>query len=386
MDATTKGRTRPSMAKVRIEIDLTKPRLNKIWVGLRNAVIPLQGFEQKIEYKGVPKYCNYCRLQGHYMNQCRRMEKDKVEREDFDKNNQEKNKNNRDQEANATKGTNLFKDSNGAKSAEISKTVNVNQVITMLKDNVETGGAKRTMEATTSKGTVVTKNSAKEVVSQSQRGRQVQAQKETRFNNKRGTSAPPKKSFKPTGAIFGVDKPPPTNEMVKSGETEKKKMDDITIESNTTNTANNPQTYDKDLEHQQQLMAKGTQMVATPIKDPNELHIMFIELGNEGDKDTEAQETNEPDKQDPTQNKKPHEDEWAGNTSTEYDDSSDGSSDEEVQNLIDTTIGKDKDTEEQQKVVAKVCKKQGLSPRAVKKKKKVGESSGKPNTQAQKMS
>lgn len=93
MGIATKGWTRPSMAKVRVEIDLTKPRVNHVWVGLRNATNPLEGYEQKVEYEGVPKYCNYCRLQGHYMNQCRRLERDKAKEEEMDKLNQEKGKN-----------------------------------------------------------------------------------------------------------------------------------------------------------------------------------------------------------------------------------------------------------------------------------------------------
>lgn len=75
MDVATKGMTRPSMAKVRVEIDLTKPRLDHIFVGQRNAANPLQGHEQKIEYEGVPKYCTHCRLLGHSINQCRRLGK-----------------------------------------------------------------------------------------------------------------------------------------------------------------------------------------------------------------------------------------------------------------------------------------------------------------------
>lgn len=83
MDIATKGRTRLSMAKVRVEINLSKPRLNHVFAGQRNATNPLQGHEQKIEYEGVPKYCNHCRLQGHYMSQCRRLERVLAENEEI---------------------------------------------------------------------------------------------------------------------------------------------------------------------------------------------------------------------------------------------------------------------------------------------------------------
>lgn len=79
IDVATKRRTRPSMAKLRVEIDLTKPKLSNVFVGQRNSTNPLQGFEQKIEYEGVPKYCSYYRSQGHSANQCRRRERDNEE-------------------------------------------------------------------------------------------------------------------------------------------------------------------------------------------------------------------------------------------------------------------------------------------------------------------
>ncbi|XP_059295368.1 uncharacterized protein LOC132048688 [Lycium ferocissimum] len=64
-DLATENRTRPNMAKVRVEVDLTKPRLNQIWVGQEDEANPLKGFYQKIEYEGVPKYCRHCKILGH---------------------------------------------------------------------------------------------------------------------------------------------------------------------------------------------------------------------------------------------------------------------------------------------------------------------------------
>lgn len=46
MDLATNGRTRPSMAKVRVEIDITKPQPNSVWVGQEDEAFPLKGFTQ----------------------------------------------------------------------------------------------------------------------------------------------------------------------------------------------------------------------------------------------------------------------------------------------------------------------------------------------------
>lgn len=73
----TKGWTRPSMAKVRVEIDLLKLQLDHVWVGLKNDNTALKEFSQKVEYEVVPRYCKHCRLLGHSIAQCRALEKKK---------------------------------------------------------------------------------------------------------------------------------------------------------------------------------------------------------------------------------------------------------------------------------------------------------------------
>lgn len=80
MDIATDYRTRPSMAKVRVEVDLTKPQLKYVWVGQENETNPLKGFMQKLEYEGVPKYCKHCRRLGHSIIQHRVVEKEKEEK------------------------------------------------------------------------------------------------------------------------------------------------------------------------------------------------------------------------------------------------------------------------------------------------------------------
>lgn len=71
LDIATDGRNRPGVAKVRVEVDLTKPQVKSVWVGQEDTVNPLKGFVQKIEYEGVPKYCRHCKLLGHSITQCR---------------------------------------------------------------------------------------------------------------------------------------------------------------------------------------------------------------------------------------------------------------------------------------------------------------------------
>lgn len=51
------GKSRPNMAKVRVEVDLKKPLLKSVWVGLEGLSAGLRGYEQILEYEGVPDYC-----------------------------------------------------------------------------------------------------------------------------------------------------------------------------------------------------------------------------------------------------------------------------------------------------------------------------------------
>ncbi|KAK4723877.1 hypothetical protein R3W88_026656 [Solanum pinnatisectum] len=71
----TNGRTRPSMAKIRVEVDLLKPQPNTVWVGLEDDKCPLRGFNQKLEYENIPKYCKHCRKMGHNVMNCWILEK-----------------------------------------------------------------------------------------------------------------------------------------------------------------------------------------------------------------------------------------------------------------------------------------------------------------------
>ncbi|KAH0697936.1 hypothetical protein KY289_015418 [Solanum tuberosum] len=69
LDSPTSQRNRGSMARVRVQIDLTKARPPHIWMGFKNSD-PNKGRWQKIQYEGIPDYCMYCKHQGHLDNMC----------------------------------------------------------------------------------------------------------------------------------------------------------------------------------------------------------------------------------------------------------------------------------------------------------------------------
>ncbi|KAH0725204.1 hypothetical protein KY284_001069 [Solanum tuberosum] len=75
MDIATNGRTRPSIAKIGVEIDLLKSHLENVWVGLEDEASPLSGYYQKLEYENKPKYCKHCRKLGHNVMNCWVLEK-----------------------------------------------------------------------------------------------------------------------------------------------------------------------------------------------------------------------------------------------------------------------------------------------------------------------
>nr|XP_009770480.1 PREDICTED: uncharacterized protein LOC104221176 [Nicotiana sylvestris] len=78
MDLATRGRTRPSMAKVRVEIDQLKNQPYSVYVGQIYKNAPQKDFVQKLEFEGIPKYCKFCRTLGHNMINCRALERKKV--------------------------------------------------------------------------------------------------------------------------------------------------------------------------------------------------------------------------------------------------------------------------------------------------------------------
>ncbi|XP_019183633.1 PREDICTED: uncharacterized protein LOC109178453 [Ipomoea nil] len=73
VDTPTAKFTRPSVARVKVEIDLLKPPCRKMFIRLGTARPDREavGFWQVIEYERIPPYCLNCRKQGHLANSCR---------------------------------------------------------------------------------------------------------------------------------------------------------------------------------------------------------------------------------------------------------------------------------------------------------------------------
>lgn len=65
-DSATIALKRPSVARLQVELDLMKPRPDKIWIGMGDS----DGYWQKVEYEHVPEYCQHCWHVGHAASQC----------------------------------------------------------------------------------------------------------------------------------------------------------------------------------------------------------------------------------------------------------------------------------------------------------------------------
>lgn len=60
LDAASTQKTRGSIAKVRVQIDLTRERPQHVWLGFDEDDMT-QGKWQVIQYENVPEYCTYCK-------------------------------------------------------------------------------------------------------------------------------------------------------------------------------------------------------------------------------------------------------------------------------------------------------------------------------------
>ncbi|KAK4733015.1 hypothetical protein R3W88_007276 [Solanum pinnatisectum] len=75
LDSATMQKTRGSVAKVRVQIDITKNRPQHIWLGFSEKD-PTIGKWQIIEFEDVPLYCLFCKHQGHSLGECPTKERD----------------------------------------------------------------------------------------------------------------------------------------------------------------------------------------------------------------------------------------------------------------------------------------------------------------------
>ncbi|PKU60788.1 hypothetical protein MA16_Dca028207 [Dendrobium catenatum] len=65
VDQATANRTRPSVARILVEMDITKDWSKEIWLGSEG-----NGYIQKVEIENFPIFCTHCKLYGHDINNC----------------------------------------------------------------------------------------------------------------------------------------------------------------------------------------------------------------------------------------------------------------------------------------------------------------------------
>ena len=68
LDLATAAGTRPSVARVCVEVDVVKPIVSRICVAVEGET----GFWQKIVTEGVPSYCSSCWRLGHSPEECKK--------------------------------------------------------------------------------------------------------------------------------------------------------------------------------------------------------------------------------------------------------------------------------------------------------------------------
>ncbi|KAL0926181.1 hypothetical protein M5K25_002387 [Dendrobium thyrsiflorum] len=64
-DQAIASRTRPSLARVLVEVDITKKNAKEIWVGSKAF-----GYLQKVEFEKIPDFCSHCKMHGHALHEC----------------------------------------------------------------------------------------------------------------------------------------------------------------------------------------------------------------------------------------------------------------------------------------------------------------------------
>lgn len=70
-DMATYSKSHGNTAKIKLEIDLLKPRQDQIWVGFKRLDTNIEdGYWLDVEYEGVPAYCSYWSIQGHLITFC----------------------------------------------------------------------------------------------------------------------------------------------------------------------------------------------------------------------------------------------------------------------------------------------------------------------------
>ncbi|XP_071940756.1 uncharacterized protein [Coffea arabica] len=66
VDAATANLVRPSVARICIDLDISRELPSRIWIGTGS-----NGFWQRVAYENLPAYCSLCSRQGHCNTDCR---------------------------------------------------------------------------------------------------------------------------------------------------------------------------------------------------------------------------------------------------------------------------------------------------------------------------
>lgn len=64
-DKATYSKSRPTTAKVKVEIDITRDMVTEIQIEVQNKDGSIEVINQRVEYENVPEYCFHCKAQGH---------------------------------------------------------------------------------------------------------------------------------------------------------------------------------------------------------------------------------------------------------------------------------------------------------------------------------
>ncbi|KAH0671069.1 hypothetical protein KY289_025562 [Solanum tuberosum] len=73
LDKATLTKTRPTIAKVRVEIDLTKLLIDEVILEITNRDGLTEMINQIIEYETIPTFCSHRKMQGHRDENCRKL-------------------------------------------------------------------------------------------------------------------------------------------------------------------------------------------------------------------------------------------------------------------------------------------------------------------------
>ncbi|KAH0743958.1 hypothetical protein KY290_031951 [Solanum tuberosum] len=73
LDKATLTKTRPTIVKIRVEIDLTKPLIDEVILEITNRDGLTEMINQRIEYETILAFCSHCKMQGHRDENCRKL-------------------------------------------------------------------------------------------------------------------------------------------------------------------------------------------------------------------------------------------------------------------------------------------------------------------------